>query len=230
VAGLPHLDAPAIGWAAASGAGNVGGLLCVYAAMRIGKVAIISPITSTEGAIAAVLAVFAGEHLGVATTVLLAVIVAGVVLASRGHDAEGPDAHMTRASLLAAAAALMFGVSLFATGKVSQALPLVWALLPPRLIGVIVVTLPLLARKRLSIPQPAVPLVLLSGLCEVAGFASYSFGARHGIAVAAVLASQFAAFAVLASVVLFGERMRLPQATGIATVAVCVAVLTAVRA
>ena len=35
---------------------------------------------------------------------------------------------------------------------------------------------------------------MITGLAEVAGFASYAVGARHGIAIAAVLASQFAAW------------------------------------
>src|SRR5262249_46085171 len=126
--------------------------------------------------------------------------------------------------------AFCFGASLYATGRVSQALPLAWALLPPRLLGVGAVTLPLLARRQLSIVRPAVPLVVLSGLCEVAGFAGYAFGARHGIAIAAVLASQFAAFVVLGSYFVFHERLRGLQAAAIATVVVCVAVLTAVRA
>jgi drug/metabolite transporter (DMT)-like permease len=229
--GLPdHVDAEDIGWLITSGAANVGGLLCVYAALRIGKVSIITPITSTEGAIAAVLAVAAGERLGGATAALLVVMVVGVVLASRGEDRGAPGAHQVRATVLAACAAVIFGIGLYATGRASEALPLAWALLPPRLIGVVVVTLPLLAGRRLSVPRSVTPYVVLSGLCEVAGFASYSVGARHGIAVAAVLAAQFAAFAVVASFVLFDERLRRPQLAGIATIATAVAVLTAVRA
>lgn len=228
--GRPHgLDARAIGWLAASGAGNVVGLLATYGALRVGKASIVSPITSTEGAIAAVVAVAEGERLGAATAVLLCVIVAAVVVASRGEDLAAPGAHTARASALAGGAALCFGASLFATGRVSESLPLSWALLPPRLLGVVAMTAPLLARRRLGIVRSAVPLVVLSGLCEVAGFASYAFGARHGIAIAAVLASQFAAFVVLGSFVVFHERLRVHQGAAIASVVVCVAVLAAVR-
>jgi hypothetical protein len=38
----------------------------------------------------------------------------------------------------------------------------------------------------------AAPLVLASGVLEVAGLVAFTIGARHGIAVAAVLGSQFA--------------------------------------
>ena len=71
---------------------------------------------------------------------------------------------------------------------------------------------------------------MLSGLCEVAGFASYSLGARHGIAVSSVLASQFAAFAAVAAFVVFHERLRVVQIAGIATILICVAALSAIRA
>jgi drug/metabolite transporter (DMT)-like permease len=231
VAGPPdHVSAADLGWLAASGTANVAGLLCVYAALRVGKVSIITPITSTEGAIAAVLAVAAGERLGAPTAALLAVMAVGVVLASRGEDHGAPGAHPARASMFAAGAALIFGCGLYATGRASQSLPIVWALLPPRLIGIVALTLPLLVTRRLGIPRAALPYVVLSGLCEVVGFASYALGARHGIAIAAVLAAQFAAFSVVASFLLFNERLRVPQLAGIATIVVAVAVLTAVRA
>jgi drug/metabolite transporter (DMT)-like permease len=226
--GLPaDLGASELGWIAVSGVGNVVGLLLSYEAMRRGKVSIVAPITSTEGAIAAVLAVVTGEALGVPTALLLTAIAIGVVLASLTSSAATD--HSLGSTLLATAAAAGFGASLFATAKVSNALPLVWAVIPPRLVGVAVVALPSLALRRIRIAAAAVPFVCLSGLCEVAGFASFSLGARHGIAVSAVLASQFAAFAVIAAFVLFHERLRTVQIAGIATIAACVAVLSAIR-
>ena len=48
-------------WFILAGLGNVVGLLLTYAAYRFGAVAVIVTIASTEGAIAATLAVLAGE-------------------------------------------------------------------------------------------------------------------------------------------------------------------------
>jgi uncharacterized membrane protein len=218
-------------WIVLAGAGNVAGLLLAYEAMRRGKVSIVAPISSTEGAIAALLAVATGEALGVSSAILLALIVGGVVLASLASaDDEGGGAHPVGASLLAAAAACTFGVGLFATARVSNALPLVWAVIPPRGVGVAAVALPLLLARRVRIEAAAVPLVLTSGVCEVAGFAAFSLGARHSVAVSAVLASQFAAFAALAALVLFREQLRVAQVLGITMIAICVAVLSAIRA
>jgi drug/metabolite transporter (DMT)-like permease len=227
-AGFPDsLGARELGWIAVSGAGNVAGLLCSYEAMRLGRVSIVAPITSTEGAIAAVLAVATGEALGVKSVVLLAAIAVGVVLASRtGSVGAGQPA---RSTFLAICAAVFFGASLFATAKVSLALPLVFALIPPRLVGVAAITVPSAVTRTLRLTRAALPLVVLSGLCEVAGFTSYAVGARHGIAVSAVLASQFAALAAVAAYFLFGERLRPLQVAGVATIAIGVALLTALR-
>jgi uncharacterized membrane protein len=226
--GVPRgLHARELGWICVAGGGNVTGLLFSYEAMRRGKVSIVAPITSTEGAIAAVLAVAAGEALDVPSALLLAAIAVGVVLASLTRATGG---HTVRATFLAACAAASFGLSLYATARVSNALPLVWAVIPPRLFGVAAVALPSLLARRLGIERAAIPFVVVSGLCEVAGFASFSLGARHGIAVSSVLASQFAAFAAAAAFLLFHERLRMVQLAGIATILVCVAALSALRA
>jgi len=92
------------------------------------------------------------------------------------------------------------------------------------------VALPLFLAGRIRITRRAVPLVIASGLCEVGGFASYALGSRHGIAVAAVLASQFAAVAAVAAYMLFHERLTRLQLTGVVAIAVGVAVLTGLQA
>jgi drug/metabolite transporter (DMT)-like permease len=198
--------------------------------MRRGKISIVAPISSTEGAIAALLAVATGEALGVSSAILLGLIAAGVVLASLTSSDDEDGGHPIEATMLAAAAACSFGTSLFATARVSNALPLVWAVIPPRIVGVAAVALPLFVARRVKIEAAAVPLVVISGVCEVAGFAAFSVGARHSVAVSAVLGSQFAAFAAVAALVLFRERLRLAQVMGITMIALCVALLSAIRA
>jgi drug/metabolite transporter (DMT)-like permease len=226
--GIPAaLNGERLVWFAASGVANVCGLLLAYDAMRIGKVSIVAPISSTEGAIAAVIAVVAGESLRVSSALVLGAIALGVVLAARTRSDSA--AHPPRATLLAFGAALVFGLGLYSTGRISTSLPIVWAMLAPRLFGVAVLTVPLLVRGRLPIPVRALPLVIFSGLCEVGGFASYAAGARHSIAIAAVLASQFAAIAAVAAFVLFRERLTRVQVGGVVIVAVGVALLSALQ-
>ena len=232
VVGPPqHLTGATLAWMLAVGAGNLTGLALSYSALRNGKVGLVAPITSTEGAIAAVVAVLGGEPLGTVSVLLLAFIVCGVVLAAAApEDLPVEGERKALAVSLASAAAVAFGVSLFATGHISSSLTLPWVLLPPRLLGVLAVTVPLALTRRLRVTRRAVPLVLAGGTCEVLGFSSYTLGARHGIAVAAVLVSQFAAISAVAAYVLFRERLTRLQLGGVAVVIVGVAALSAVRA
>ena len=77
--------------------------------------------------------------------------------------------------------------------------------------------------------RDALPFVVVVGLCEVLGFASFAWGARHGVAVSAVLASQFAAIAAVVSYVAFRERLARIQVVGVATIVVGVSVLGALN-
>lgn len=227
--GVPErLGSRELGWLAAAGAGNVLGLLLNYGALRVGKVSIVGPISSSEGAIAALIAIAAGETIGVGVGAALGLVAAGVVLAAvtRGGGSGDP----LRAALLACGAALCFGGGLYAIARVSAALPLVWALVPARVLGVAAVALPLVASGRLRITRRALPLVAASGLFEIGGFAAFALGSRHGIAVAAVLASQFAALAAIASFVLFRERLTRVQLAGVVAISTGVAILSALQA
>jgi len=226
-----ELDAGAAGWLAIAGGGNVAGLLLVYSGVRIGKVGIVAPVSSSEGAVAALIAVGAGERLGAGTGVALAAIVAGVILAARSSAAtEETERDDPRAVLFALGAAVAFGSSLYATGRASVDLPIAWAVLPPRVFGVVLVTVPLVLLGRLHLTRAALPYVVCSGLAEVAGFVSYAIGARHGIAVSAVLASQFAALAAISAVFLFGERLGREGVVGVIAIAAGVAAVSALRA
>jgi drug/metabolite transporter (DMT)-like permease len=231
--GVPDgLDGDAWVWLGVAGVGNVVGLLLAYAGLRIGKVGIVAPMVATQGAIAALIAIIAGESVGAGTGVLLVVIAIGIVLAglAPGEDASSEERHEGRATLYALGAAVAIGWSLYATARVSIELPVVWALLPSRVIGVLVVTLPLALRSGLRMTRAALPLVLVAGVLEVAGFALFAFGARHGIAVSAVLASQFAAIAAIAAYFLFRERLSRVQVAGVAVVVVAVGALSGVQA
>ena len=94
------------------------------------------------------IAVAAGEHLGVWTAVALGAIAIGVALAARPPAERGEDGgHDPRAALFGLAAAVAFGAGLYATGRASLELPIAWAVLPPRLLGVLFVTVPLAAAR-----------------------------------------------------------------------------------
>ena len=233
LSGVPARLGPASGaWLAVSGAGNVGGLVLTYSALRIGQVALVAPLVSTEGAVAAIIAVVAGESLAPGVGLTLAAIVTGIWLASAPDRLPGTTGapHPTRAVVLAMAAALAFGASLYATGRAGAELPVSWVVLSARAVGVVALALPLALARRLEITRPAVPLVVASGVCEVLGFYSYTVGARHSVAVAAVLASQVGGLAALGGYLLFDERLSRKRTVGVCTMLAGVAILSALRA
>lgn len=232
VEGVPDFDGEVIALLLVGGLGNSIGLLFAYSGLKIGKVGIVAPIVSTEGAIAAVIAVAAGEQLAPGTGVVLVVIAVGVVLAgiSRESADAGSGPRDARAGLFGLAAALSFGASVYAIGHVSSGLPVAWAVLPPRVVGVLLIALPLAATARLVLTREALPLVLVAGIAEVVGFASFALGARHGIAVSAVVGSQFAAVAAVAAYFVFGERLTRVQIVGVVAIASGVAILSALQA
>jgi drug/metabolite transporter (DMT)-like permease len=113
---------------------------------------------------------------------------------------------------------------------VSDQVAAVWVAFPARVIGTVAVAAPLAASRRLRITRKALPLVAAAGICEVVGFISFTFGARHGIAIAAVLASQFAAISTVAAYALFREKLHRLQIAGVLAIIVGVGLLTALRA
>ncbi len=230
--GVPDgLDAVSIGWLVVAGVGNVVGLLLVYSALRIGKVGIVAPIVSTEGAIVAVISVIAGEQIARGVGVTLGLIAVGILLAASMRQAE-----MTQApgiewavALYAVGAAVSFGFSLYATARVSADLPILWAVLPARVVGVLTVALPLALTARLRLTRGALPLVVVAGVAEVAGFVLFAVGSRHGIAVSAVLSSQYGAIAGVAAFFLFRERLASVQLVGVAMIIAGVSVLSVLQ-
>ncbi|MGZ4265400.1 MAG: EamA family transporter [Solirubrobacteraceae bacterium] len=233
VHGVPSFGAESLTWLVISGAGNVGGLVLAYKALRIGQVALVAPLVSTEGAITATIALLAGESLAPGVGLALAIIAVGVCLSAVPESAETERrlVHDQPASvLLAVAAALVFGTSLYATGRAATTLPSTWVVLSARLIGTVALAAPLAVAGRLRVVRRAIPLVVVAGICEVLGFYSYTAGARHGIAVAAVLSSQFATIAAVAAYFLFRERLNRVQLAGVSSVIVGVALLSALRA
>ena len=172
-----RVDSTDLAWLVVGGVGNAGGLLLVYRGLRVGKVGVVAPIASTEGAIAALVAILAGESLSAGVGVALVVIVAGIVADARpGEDDadDGPDGRRaTRAPRRCAGSARRWrsGSASTASGASAATSRSAWILLPARLAGVVAVALPLLAARRLVLTRAAAPFVVAGGVCEVLGFA-----------------------------------------------------------
>jgi drug/metabolite transporter (DMT)-like permease len=64
---------------------------------------------------------------------------------------------------------------------------------------------------------------------EVVGFAAFTIGARDSVAVASVLASQFAALGAIGAYLLFKERLGRLQVIGVVVLVLGVTTLTLLR-
>ena len=142
-----------------------------------------------------------------------------------------PAASATRRSLLLAiAAAVVFGVGLLSTGYAAQSLPATWVAWAARLVGLVIIALPIVVAGRLRITRAAAPLLVVAGAGEILGSTASAWGARESIPIVAVMGSQFAAVAAVAAFVLFGERLARIQVAGVILIAIGVTVLAALQA
>ncbi|MEO7117845.1 MAG: EamA family transporter, partial [Candidatus Limnocylindrales bacterium] len=229
---LPFLAADAgasvsletIGWLVVAGLGNTLGLLLGYAAIRRGPVGVAAPIGSTEGAIAALIAVVAGEVIVPGAFVAMAAILVGVVLATLGSGAEDPTRVVVtrRFVMMMIGVAVLLGIGLYAGGRVSNEAPGSWIVSSARVVGVAIIVVPLALRGGFRRPGVALPWIVATAIAEVIGFAAFVLGAQDSIAITAVLGAQFAAIAVVGARFLFHERMATRQWIGV--VLICVGV------
>jgi len=230
------LGAPQFAALLATGLSHNIGLLLAYRALSVGRVSIVAPITSTEGAGAALLAVVFGESLGGTTALILAVIALGVVLAAAERSADpasGPrldPGNNRQAALFAIAAAATFAVGLVLAGRLgAQGVPPAWVMLASRTVGLTVIVMPLVLLRRFRLTRRAVPLVVISGLLEVFGGGVYVVAATQDVAISAVVSSQFAALAAIGAYFLFGERLQRLQLVGVVVIAAGVTALAALQ-
>ena len=226
--GVPEkLNATNATWLIVGGLGNLCGLLLAYAAFRIGKVGVVAPILCTEGAIAATISGLAGESIAPIVIFLLLLIVGGVVLAAIAPDPVPVENEQPlKAALIATTGAIIFGIGLFATGKISGELPLEWILLPARIVTLICIAIPLLLLRKFRMTRPAAPLILLAGVAEIFGYAAYTTGAAQSVAITAVLASLFAPISAVAAYLLFRERLGRQQVIAVVIIVTGVVTLT----
>lgn len=87
---LPVLTPELLAWMAGSGVGGVAGVLMAYQGIRIGKVDAVTALASTEGVIAAVLAIVAGERLTLPVALTLGAIAVGIAMVALAPDAAEP--------------------------------------------------------------------------------------------------------------------------------------------
>jgi drug/metabolite transporter (DMT)-like permease len=211
---------------ALSGVLNVVGLVAQFSALRRGPVSVVVPISSAEGAIAAILAAATGSPLPTGGWVALAILFSGVLITAGSQwSAEGSTAQLKPVGL-AVIAALCFGTGLFFQGRGGQHAALSLAVVPPSLMGTLLVALPMVSRRRLTSPGGSSGWLAGVAIAEILGFVCYVVGARHSVPIAAVLSAQYATLSVLVGVTALRERMAPAQVIGLVLTIGGVAILS----
>jgi drug/metabolite transporter (DMT)-like permease len=202
---------------------TVGAYLSGFYAFRNGSVSIVTPIIACEGAVAAVISIAGGEHLRSGVLALLPVAVVGVVLAANGEGGGRAGA------LPAVLSAALWGVILVLSASVAGDLGVIWGFLLIRL-SALAAMLPFALASGAAVRWTADPWrVAAWAVGDTAAYVAFVAAADSGpVAVASVLAAQFATVAVIVATVFFGERPRRRQLVGVALVIAAVSGIAAV--
>jgi drug/metabolite transporter (DMT)-like permease len=217
-------------WLMVAGLGYAIGMIFNYTALAGGKVPVTAPIVSTEGSIAAALAVLTGEAASPLLAAMLVLIAVGifVVALQPGGGADVLAGGGARYIGYAVIAAMIFGVGLYGSGRASEGVPPSLVVLAGRVAGVALLTVPLALTRRLRFERSMWPFLVFAAVAEVVGVYLFAVGAAESIAVTGVLSSQFAVIAALLAHAL-GERISPRQWVGVAAVTTGVVVITLIR-
>jgi drug/metabolite transporter (DMT)-like permease len=223
--GVP--DAPRNDWllAALAGVAYLIGSACWTFAVRLGAVGIVTMLVATDGAIAATTSALLGERVGLPVAAGLAVVVAGVLLATRPSE----HARITRAAVLLGLLGAVAFATVFVAGGRATGLELPWVLLVTRSVATLLL-LPVALQQRAGVPRVAFRDVSLMAATDTAGYAFYLFGAERSVAIAAVIGAQYALVTVIVSRVAFHERLSRTQIAGVVVTLAGVATVAALQA
>jgi drug/metabolite transporter (DMT)-like permease len=225
-AGLPSGTATDWAWVALVGIGIALALPLTFVAFTIGRLGIVSAVIATDGAMAALFAVLSGEELGALAAAGLVLAVVGIVLSvlqPAPARSVGPSRDRL-AVLLALVAAVCFAATLVGASEAESVDP-PWVVATGRGIAVVLATIPILLVTRAKLPRAGAPFVAANGACDVAGFLVFTAVSRDGLAVPAVLASQYALVPIFYGVVAFRERLTPLQWAGVALTLVGIALI-----
>lgn len=219
--------------AAVAGVAGLIGLACFYHALAIGTMSIVAPISASGAAVPVAWGLTHGEQLSLLAAVAVAVLVAGVMLASREHsELPQPTESHALSVLLALAAAASFGTVFTLIGVTADA-SIYWPSTVLKLAtfsGAVLFVLAALSAKRPLGVRPRgtqwlFPVTI--GFFDVLANVMFAAATTHGaLAIASVVSSLYPVTTVILAFALLHERLARSQLAGVTMALAGVALLT----
>jgi drug/metabolite transporter (DMT)-like permease len=220
----PFPTFPDIAWAAGAGIGGMVGISCLYRGLAVGRMGVVAPVTGVLGAAIPVVFGFAAEGVPTPVTVLGIVgALVAVVLVTRapGHGADRPSG--VEWALVAGVAIGWFNICI---GQFEGGSPFGLLVIVRLLQAAMMVLLIVLWRQPWRLPRDAVPRIVVIGLLDMIGNASFILAAQVGaLAVATVLASLYPVTTVVLAILILHERLTRSHVAGIALTAASIALI-----
>jgi drug/metabolite transporter (DMT)-like permease len=222
-----ELDGHAFAVGLAAGACGAVGIAAFYRALATGTISIVSPVSACGALVPVALALAQGERPGDLALAGCAIALAGAVLASV-HEYAGSAPAARSSVLLAGTAALGIGGFLYLIGHAVRGGHTLPALFGSRSASLALLVAGVLAtRSSVRLPRREIPAVAGVGLLDVAANALFTAAATRGyLSIVSVLGSEYPVVTVVLAQALLGERVSLPQATGIALALLGVGIVT----
>jgi drug/metabolite transporter (DMT)-like permease len=246
--GTPAFVGAELAWAVVAGLVGVAALGCLYAAMAIGMISIVGPISACGVVIPVIIGLARGEQPSPLQVAGMVVAAAGVVLASVERDDGERRVRFVAGLGLALAAAAGFGLW-FATIDLASAHDPYWAstvaqaasALLALLLVVVHPALPIAtdggstasaavhnSRSPFGITRWLLLLAVTSGLCDAAGVLTFAMSTGHGLlSIVSVIAALYPAFMVGFAALFLHERPSRHQFAGVVLALVGIALITA---
>ena len=228
----PHSlpDTKTLLWLAAGAIGSMFGLWTMMLAYRHGALSVVAPIIACEGAVIAVISVVLGNPLELLTGLLLLVATLGAAIVVHGtRSGEGPRQTPPIAIAASVASAVFFGIGLYSAAVAADDVGPFFPSLITRILGLIVITAPVLLVARAGIgDRIGLRWALAGGAFDVGGMLFFVASAQAGdVSIAGVLSAQSAAIATVLGLLVLRERMSRGQRLGFAMIIVAVSALAA---
>lgn len=240
IKGAPEFQGAEAAWAVAGGVIALGSLGLMYAAMSVGAVSIVGPVSACGVAIPVLVGLALGEQPHTVQLAGIAAAASGVVLASVERDAGDLGPRLVAGLGLALGSAVCVGLWFVSMDQASAHDPY-WAAMVGRLVTAVLALLvtilwrpPVAAaagpapRTLRAAPRAVLLLVVACGLADAVGELTFAVSTTYGlISIVAVIASLYPAFMVAFAALFLRERLARHQVVGVAAALLGLALMSA---